>query len=522
MEKPVLRLALAALLLLNVWAGGSLLYARHLSFDEVHRMPRSVEKDYYIWRYIIQRDTGRAQARRIIREAQGRNPTLSKAYRRKTGNNPPPLSRVKTPPGEKDSAELARKKALTLSVLGAPDPLAAWKKLDPEMKLFVFSHAGRKGRRRLDHRMEKSEWKLLSRYPGANLMIHYIRSDRLPKLSAVLRYPPDPNTGLRHDYLMRLAFEALNRGDEKLAEYDFALAAPRASKREFADRALFWAWKADGNRDYLKRLAESYDINLYSLAARDALKLPYRLGITPSLPSGTVRGFDIRNPLHWGRLKRKIFDPRTDMKALAKRFKTDRTVGHYAYIMTKAGKDVPQYFPMPYRSFMKDLPVKRQAILYAIARQESRFIPASVSASFALGMMQIMPFLVDHLARQRGERIDYDDLFDPITALKYANTHMDYLTHWLHHPLFVAYAYNAGIGFTKRLIRRGDLFGGRGKYEPWISLERVPNEQANDYGKKVLANYVIYMNKLGYPIRLTDLMSVIHRPEITDRFRIRK
>jgi soluble lytic murein transglycosylase len=135
--------------------------------------------------------------------------------------------------------------------------------------------------------------------------------------------------------------------------------------------------------------------------------------------------------------------------------------------------------------------------------------------------MQIMPFLVDHLKKQKGERIDYDDLFDPITALRYANTHLDYLTSWLHHPLFVAYAYNAGIGFTRRLIRRKDLFENRNLYDPWISLERVGNGQANEYGKKVLTNYVIYMNKLGYPLRLTDLLSVIHRPELTDRFRSR-
>jgi soluble lytic murein transglycosylase len=387
------------------------------------------------------------------------------------------------------------------------------------MKLFVFSHAGKKGRKKLDHPIGKKEWKILSRHPGANLMIHYIRSDRLPKLSAVLRYPPAKDNQLRYDYLIRMAFEALQRGDEDLAEYDFAMAARRASKKELADRALFWAWKSGSDSKYLKELVHSYDINIYTLAGRDALGMGYDLGITPKLPAKKVEGFDIRNPLHWSRLKKQIFDPHSDKEKLAKRFRSSETIGHYAYIRTKADNDIPQYFPMPYREFMKRLPIKRQAILYAIARQESRFIPASVSPSFALGMMQIMPFLVDHLARQRGENIDYDDLFDPITALKYANTHMDYLTKWLHHPLFVAYAYNAGIGFTKRLIRRGDLFRGRGRYEPWISLERVSNEQANDYGKKVLANYVVYMNKLGYPIRLTQLMSVIHHPEMTDRFR---
>ncbi len=510
---------LALLLLLGLLLP---LGARSFSYEEVHSMPKGVEKDYYIWRYLQQNSTSVAQAKKIIREASAINPSLKKAYRKKTHLNPPVPKRPAKELTPRQKRERERKLAIARTILKSPDPLRAWQKLDPAMKLFVFKHAGVKGRKRLDHSMSERAWQELSRYPDANLMIHYIRRDHLPKLSRILRYEPAKDNALRYDYLMRMGFEALNRGDTGLAEYDFARAVSKASKRELADRALFWAWKAEEDRDYLDKLLKSYDINIYTLAARDAVGKKYDLGETPKLPHGTVPGFNIRNPIHWHKLKAKIFDPKVDKEHLAKRFETDQTVGHWTYIKTKAGKDIPQYFPMPYREFMKRLPIKRQAILYAIARQESRFIPASISGSFALGLMQIMPFLVDHLAKVRHERVDYDDLFDPITALKYANTHMDYLTKWLHHPLFVAYAYNAGIGYTKRLIRRKDLFENRSKYDPWISLERVANYQANDYGKKVLANYVIYMNKLGYPIHLTELMSVIHRPELTDRFRARK
>ncbi|WP_292662993.1 transglycosylase SLT domain-containing protein [Nitratifractor sp.] len=506
--------ALLALLLLVP------LGARTFSYAWVHSLPKGVEKDYYIWRYLRQKSTSKAQARNIIREASSLNPSLKKAYRRKTGLKPPTLSRRKPrklSPTQK--RELARKRAIVRQVLASSDPGAAWRRLAPEMQLFVFKEAGTQGRKKLDYTIDEAQWQRLSRYPDANLMIHYVRRDRLPGLSRILRFKPAKNNALRYEYLMRMGFEALGRGQTDLAEYDFARAVSKASKRELADRALFWAWKAEDDRDYLKKLVKSYDINLYTLAGRDALKLPYNLGITPDLPSGKVPGFDIRNPIQWHRLKTKIFNPHTDMKALARKFHHAETVGHWTYIKTKADKDVPQYFPMPYREYLAKFPVKRQAILYAIARQESRFIPASVSGSFALGMMQIMPFLVDHLRKVRHERIDYDDLFDPITALKYANTHLDYLTKWLHHPLFVAYAYNAGIGYTRRLIRRKDLFENNQKYDPWISLERVANYQANDYGKKVLANYVVYMNKLGYPLRITDLLSVVHLPKFTDEFR---
>jgi len=483
-------------------------------------MPKGVEKDYYIWRFLRQKNTTKSQARKIIYEASRINYALKKVYRQKTGSNPPAKKRSAKPPLSPAAKKaLKKKQQLARKILAADQPLKAWKSLEPAMKIFVFNNAGVSGRKKLDHPVGKSEWQELSKTPGIHRMLRYIRKENLPGWKRVLHYPPHKSNRLTYTDLMSLGFGALDRREKSLAEYDFARAVSKAPSREEADRALFWAWKADGDREYLKKLVQSYDINLYTLAGRDALKMPYDLGITPELPGGRPKDFNPKDPIDWSRLKRKIFSSRTDLKGLARNFAYEESVGHYAYIMTKAGRDMPQYFPMPYRDQIKHLPLKRQAILYAIARQESRFIPAAVSSSFALGMMQIMPFLVDHLAKQRNERIDYDDLFDPRVALRLANTHLDYLTSWLYHPLFVAYAYNAGIGYTRRLIRRKDLFENRHPYDPWISLERVENRQANEYGKRVLTNYVIYLNKLGYPIRLTDLLSVVHRPKLTDRFR---
>jgi len=217
-----------------------------------------------------------------------------------------------------------------------------------------------------------------------------------------------------------------------------------------------------------------------------------------------------------------VFGKKPDYKALSRYYRFADAVGYYSYILSKASHDTEQYFPMPYRDLLAKLPKSRQAILYAIARQESRFVPASISTSYALGMMQIMPFLVRHLAKQRKEKVDYDAMFDPRKALVYANEHMNYLTKWLQHPLFIAYAYNAGIGYTRRMIRKKYLFNGKGPYEPYLSLELVDNEQARQYGKHVLTNYVIYMNKLGTPLRMQELLGFIHDPSKTDKFRKRK
>jgi soluble lytic murein transglycosylase len=133
-------------------------------------------------------------------------------------------------------------------------------------------------------------------------------------------------------------------------------------------------------------------------------------------------------------------------------------------------------------------------------------------------MMQIMPFLIKHLAKERKEKLDLDQMFDPYVAISYANQHLNYLNKKLYHPLFVAYAYNGGIGFTRRTIRSKHLFKS-GKYEPYLSMELIDYEESKKYGKKVLTNYVIYMNILGEKIKITPLLNVLDDPKKTDRYR---
>jgi soluble lytic murein transglycosylase len=129
-----------------------------------------------------------------------------------------------------------------------------------------------------------------------------------------------------------------------------------------------------------------------------------------------------------------------------------------------------------------------------------------------------MPFLIEHVAKEKGEKIDYDDIFNPYKAIEYADFHLDYLTKWLYHPLFIAYAYNGGIGFTKKYITNPRNFR-KGPYEPYMSMETMENEEAKEYGKRVFSNYVIYLNKLGVTTRIFPLLRTLATPSQTDKFR---
>jgi len=510
---------LAVLLFLLV---STLVTAKQFSYAQVHQMPKSIEKDYYIWRLLSQKQTSKTEAQKIIKEAKRISPKLRKAYRKKTGKNAPvhrKKHRAKVLSSEAKAA-LKRRQQHAKALIRSKTPFQAWLKESSKSKLFIFLNVGKSGRKRLNHTLPESVWRDLSTHAGFNSMLTKIRKEGLGNLKKAFLFLPPSRHALNYSSLNYLAFHALYLGRSDISSRYFVLSAQKSREREEVDRALFWAYMTSKKKEYLKQVTKSYDINLYTLLARDFLKLKYPRTITPVLPKAKLLNHhQITDPIYWAKLKKKIFTKGTDLDHLAKQYKSADTIGFYTYIKSKASRDKEQYFPMPYRKLLERLPKTRQAIMYAIARQESRFIPGSVSSSYALGLMQIMPFLVDHLAKQRGKKVDYDDMFDPKTSLIYANDHMNYLTKWLQHPLYIAYAYNAGIGFTRRMLRKKNLFAHNGGHEPYLSIERLPNAQANRYGKHVLTNYVIYINKLGIPLRMIDLLATLHRPEKTDKFR---
>jgi soluble lytic murein transglycosylase len=485
-------------------------------------MPKSVEKDYYIWRYLSSAKATKNDAKKLIREAYRINGKLARVYHKKTGRKAPENKKSKPHFTKKQFREYKEKEKNTLRVLNSKHPYSQWLKLSTNMKIFAFNHAGKSGRKALDKPIEPSLFTKLTTKYNFNDSIYRIKKDNLKNFSKALLNPPAKNNKLSYDNLMMLGYNGLKYDKKGISEMYFRLASQKAQKREQLDKALFWAYLSQKNKEYLKSLTGSYVINIYTLIARDILHLKYPSAITPDLPSANLMDNKISDPIHWANLKKKIFSKKYDLKKLSNKYRSSESVGYYSYIMAKASREKDQYFPMPYRNYLSKLSKERQAILYAVARQESRFVPACISTSYAVGMMQFMPFLVKHIAKKRKEKFDLDSMFNPNKSLEYANEHMKYLYKWLQHPLFVAYAYNAGIGFTRKMIRKKHMFNGKGDYEPYLSLELVDNDQARHYGKRVIANYVVYMNKLGKSIRISDLLSTLHQPEKTDKFRKRK
>ena len=405
------------------------LHAKALNYYEVANMPTSIEKDYYIWRFLRQHNTSRADAMKIISHASHLNKKLKTAYTQKTG-----ISNVK----------IGKKKV-----------------------------------------------------------------------------PAEANTHWRTRSLAHKSFKRglalMQQNKPTQASKAFESARKYYFKQYDIDKATFWLYLATKKSQYINLLRKSCGVNIYTLIAADSVKGRYPKTITSTPWKDKIYGFDVQDPIEWAKIKHKMYSG-ANLDSLASGYKSKETIGIHTYLKAKACDHKEAYFPMPYRDVMRHMPPERQALIYAIARQESRFVPASVSRSFALGMMQFMPFLIKDIAKKKGQKIDLDDMFDPYKAIEYADYHLDYLTKYLYHPLFVAYAYNGGIGFTRRLIKQKHYFR-RGAYEPYMSMEKMKNVEAREYGKKVLTNYVIYLNKLGVRTRIFPLLQMLTTPHKTDKFR---
>ena len=134
------------------------------------------------------------------------------------------------------------------------------------------------------------------------------------------------------------------------------------------------------------------------------------------------------------------------------------------------------------------------ALLYGIARQESRFIADIVSSAGAVGLMQLMPGTARWVAKQVG-RTDYSPALIADTEL---NTQFGafYFKYWFERleqkPALAAAAYNAGPGRAQAWRPPAPLEGA-------IWVETIPFNETRDYVKKVLANSLVYAQAFDAP-----------------------
>ncbi|MDD5211311.1 MAG: lytic transglycosylase domain-containing protein [Sulfuricurvum sp.] len=286
------------------------------------------------------------------------------------------------------------------------------------------------------------------------------------------------------------------------------------------DKTIFWMYQITKDENYLKELSESLDINMYVLYSRELLNLPTENYFT-TLPTientNSIKGID---PFEWRSFSQEIMASKPDTIAeLIDRCDGNESMAIQGYVLERTYEPYIHNFTMAYDQYMTSISTDKKALMYALMRQETRFIPGLISRSFALGLMQIMPFNVDTISKVHPLKpTTYFDMLQPELSIAYAISHLKHLEDRLYNPTLIAYGYNAGLGSTKRLLTEGERFL-PGSYEPFLSMELMANDENREYGKRVLANYVIYKKILGEEVKITSLFDNLIQPSQSDYFR---
>jgi len=313
--------------------------------------------------------------------------------------------------------------------------------------------------------------------------------------------------------LNALKFKAINKAMTYLE-----LSEKKAYYRIHKDKAVFWMYQISKDKKYLQKLSKSSDINMYTLYANELLHVEVKNYFSELTLKDIPSKIDLTNPYKWEKILDEIRASNKDeLKALLQKYSSKDDLVLNAFIYARFVSYKEHNYIMPYKKVTDDMSNEDKAILYALAKQESQFIPSALSRSYALGVMQMMPFLVNALAKQKKQEVSLNEMFDPYKNITYSKKHIKWLQNRVYHPLFIAYAYNGGIGFTKRHLLGGTFE--KGSYEPFLSMELMANTESREYGKKVLANYVIYKKILGEEVKITKLFQDLTIPSKTDRFR---
>ncbi|CRF49174.1 Soluble lytic murein transglycosylase precursor [Helicobacter heilmannii] len=508
------------------------LNAQHISLTYLQSKPKGTPRDFFIWLYLQEPSTTAEQAKAAYQLIAHKSQKLIELAKQKGALNliphpcqGLPLEVLKNKDSNCIAIALSYERIFTQAIEPKSTPLlrALQAKLADHPKLYkalqvvlhptdqaAFLQAGAgviaslynalSYEQRLDFFNRPFDPEVLSKLANENnpafndILRRVILDSHFSVFKKALSHASVTNSDSKTFFL--LGINALLHHEEIPAFTYFDRTQKQATKAFMRDKAVFWKYLLSQNSTYLDILSQSTNPDLFSLYANFKRKsLPkYRIITSLGFLSHRPPKFDIKDPFAWQTLKEKILaidNQRAFLKAL-KPLRTEQSMPHLAYFLGRYYNDDRHYFLTPYARKTHFKSLEEKAMAYAIARQESLLLPALVSPSYALGLMQIMPFNVAPFARALGlSKVQLTDMFNPNLSLAFGNYYLNHLKEEFKNPLFVAYCYNAGPNFFRKLLKERHFFN-KGKFEPWLSMELIPYEETRLYGQKVLANYIIY------------------------------
>jgi len=152
-------------------------------------------------------------------------------------------------------------------------------------------------------------------------------------------------------------------------------------------------------------------------------------------------------------------------------------------------------WPLP--RFAPEDGIPEKALVLALIRQESGFMPEVVSQAGARGLMQLLPATAARVARANNVKFHPDLLDDPAINIRLGSAYLEDLIDSFEGSYMLALAsYNAGPGRARRWIREnGDPRDPNIDVIDWI--EMIPFGETRNYVQRVMESVAVYRRRLG-------------------------
>lgn len=176
-----------------------------------------------------------------------------------------------------------------------------------------------------------------------------------------------------------------------------------------------------------------------------------------------------------------------------------------------------QAFPSAYapevETYSKKFGVEK-SLIYSIMRAESFFNPKVESVAHARGLMQLMPFTADQVARSIGESkiADTNLLFNPDLNIKLGTAYLSRLLRQFDQNYILASAaYNAGPHRVQTWLSQF------GSHDQDVFIEHIPFKETRGYVKKVMG-FMNHYNKSASLLGPLNVREVIRIPASKERW----
>jgi soluble lytic murein transglycosylase len=293
-------------------------------------------------------------------------------------------------------------------------------------------------------------------------------------------------------------------------QYWHARAQEMLGHREASQAALI---KLAQMRNYYGFLASARVLQPYALN-NESNSLPSEIVDEVSQRPAIIRAYELKQigRVHTGRTEwYKALEGMNDQQRLAAaQLAAEWEVPNWAIVaLAKAANknDLLLRFPKTYSNFIHKEAKHNDidpALLFAITRQESAFIPSARSPVGALGLMQIMPNTGKMLARANRESLNsHLELLKPDKNIRLGSKYVRMmLDKYQQNPALAAASYNAGPHRVAKWLPEYDM-----PADSWI--ETIPFKETREYVQNVLTYAVIYKQLLGSTPRLNHYMPII-------------